>query len=62
MKKNNKINSKLQLKIQKLVQLTPTQMQYLGAGDDTSLVTKPASFNCPAPYNVPPLLTAKYCV
>lgn len=62
MKKNNKISPKLQLTIQKLVQLTPKQMHYLGAGDDTSLVTKPASFNCPAPYNAPPLLTVKYCV
>ncbi|RKE47132.1 hypothetical protein [Sphingobacterium detergens] len=54
MKKINKAPSKLKLTTLKILVLTPNQMHNILAGDDTSIFTKPGSFECIPPFNAPP--------
>ncbi len=53
MKKLNKLPNGLEVKISKIVVLTPNQMQHIAAGDDASIL-KPNSFECIPPFNAPP--------
>lgn len=61
MKKTNKKNVKLELKIKRIVSLSHNQMERVNAGDDASVFTRPGSIDCIPPYNAPPYLTQKYC-
>lgn len=62
MKKNTLKIPKLELKIEKILTLSPGQMERINAGEDGSGFTKPVSIDCIPPYNAPPYLTVKYCV
>lgn len=61
MKKSNKISTGLKITKAKILVLSTQQMENIAAGDDTSLQTRPGSFECIPPYNAPPLLTQKFC-
>ena len=62
MKKSNITLPKLELRIKKILALSPTQMELINAGEDGSGFTKPVSIDCIPPYNAAPYLTVKYCV
>lgn len=60
-KLNTDLPPRLELKIKKILILSPSQMELVNAGGGGTEFTKPVSIDCIPPYNAPPYLTLKYC-